>query len=76
MIRNMGMTDRIIRTILGTIIALLYLSDLISGVTGTIIVIIALLILLTAPAGFCPLYFMFKISTEREPDRDEEVSRC
>lgn len=66
------MTDRVIRLIVGTAIALLYMSDIISGFSGTIIVITALIFLMTAPAGFCPLYAVFHISTNKEPQHEDE----
>lgn len=70
--KNLGMADRVIRLIIGTAVALLYMSDIISGVSGTIIVIAALILLMTAPAGFCPIYTLFKISTNKEPQHEDE----
>jgi len=62
--RNMGMTDRIIRVIIG-IAALLVALLATSGVADIILYIVAAIMLITALAGTCPLYIPLKISTKK-----------
>ena len=68
MTKNMGTTDRIIRTLLAVVIIVLYLTNQISGLAATILGIIAIIFLVTSFIGFCPAYFPFKISTRKKED--------
>jgi len=68
--KNMGAADRLIRTLLAIVIAVLYFTDQISGTAAIILGIIAVIFLLTSLVGFCPAYLPFKIST-RKKDKAE-----
>lgn len=59
----MGNTDRLIRVILAVVFAALYFSGTVTGLPGTILVVLGAVFLLTAAVGFCPLYAPFGIST-------------
>ena len=61
--KNMGITDRILRTLLALIVLFLYLTNAISGTVALILGIFAIIFLLTSLVSFCPLYAPFKIST-------------
>lgn len=61
--KNMGIIDRVIRTLLAVVVIILYLAGSITGVAAIILGIIALAFILTSLIGFCPLYVPFKIST-------------
>jgi hypothetical protein len=61
--KNMGAADRIIRTILAIVVAILYFTDQITGTAAIVLGIIAIVFLLTSLVGFCPLYVPFKLST-------------
>ena len=61
---NIGMTDRIIRVIIG-IAALLVALLVTSGVADIILYIFAAIMLITALAGICPLYMLLKFSTKK-----------
>lgn len=61
--KNMGNTDRMIRTIVAIIIGVLYYLNIISGVLSLILLIIAIAFLLTSFVSTCPLYMPFKINT-------------
>jgi hypothetical protein len=54
--KNMGKLDKAIRTLIAVGIALLYLFDLITGILGMILMLIAIVLLVTSFANFCPLY--------------------
>ena len=62
--KNMGIIDRIIRIALAVLIAILYLTNAISGVVAIILGIIAIAFLITGIIGFCPVYLPLDISTK------------
>ena len=61
--KNMGSSDRIIRSIIAVIIAVLYFNGTISGTLGIVLLVLAAVFLLTSFVSFCPLYAPFGIST-------------
>ncbi|MFZ7145503.1 MAG: YgaP family membrane protein, partial [Bacteroidota bacterium] len=61
--KNMGTTDRVIRTIIAVIIAGLYFSNVITGTLGIILMIFAIVFLLTSLISFCPLYTLIGANT-------------
>ncbi len=63
MIKNMANIDRIIRLLLVVVIALLFLTDQISGLAAIILGVFGSAFLFSSFSGFCPLYKLFKIST-------------
>lgn len=65
MIKNMGSTDKAIRTILAILFGVFYFTDVITGTIGTILLILGVVFLLTSFFSFCPLYVPFKISTRK-----------
>jgi uncharacterized membrane protein YccC len=60
---NMGTTDRILRTIVAVVIALLYFTGMIPGTLGIVLLVLAVVFLATSMMSFCPLYAPFGIST-------------
>lgn len=63
---NMGSTDRILRFVLGAVLAGLFLGNVVSGTLGVVLLLIAGILIITSFAGFCPLYAPFGIRTCRE----------
>lgn len=61
--KNLGTTDRVIRIIAALIIGALLYTGTLEGALGTILGVIAIVFLLTSALSFCPLYFLFRIST-------------
>ena len=59
----MGSADRIIRVIVAAIIAVLFLTNVISGTLGIVLLALAGIFVLTSLVRFCPLYAPFGIST-------------
>ncbi|TCI94908.1 DUF2892 domain-containing protein [Tenacibaculum sp. M341] len=66
MIKNMGTTDKIIRIAIAGVVAALYLTNIINGLTAIILGVLALIFLATSFISFCPLYYPFKISTRKK----------
>ncbi|MES2874534.1 MAG: DUF2892 domain-containing protein [Bacteroidota bacterium] len=63
MITNTGTTDRIIRGILAVILVILFATGIVSAQWGIAILVIAVVLVLTAGAGFCPIYSIFGVNT-------------
>ena len=71
MMKNMGTIDRVIRTLLAIVIAVLYFTDRISGTLAIVLGIVAVAFLLSSLAGTCPGYLPFKFST-RKPQGESQ----
>jgi len=65
---NMGSTDRIIRAIIAIVIAALYFTNVITGLLGIVLLVLAAIFLLTSFISFGPLYLPFGISTRKKPN--------
>ena len=59
----MGNADRIIRIIIAAIVAILYFTNILTGVLGIILLVLAGVFLITSFISFCPLYLPFGIKT-------------
>ncbi|NND78290.1 MAG: DUF2892 domain-containing protein [Maribacter sp.] len=59
----MGSADRIIRTLIAVVIAVLYFTNVIPGTLGLVLLVLAAVFLLTSLVSFCPLYAPFGLST-------------
>ena len=57
--------DRIIRVILGIVLVGLDLGGVISGWVGIVGLVVGIVLVLTGAVGFCPLYAMFKLRTNK-----------
>ncbi|MHB1015521.1 MAG: YgaP family membrane protein [Desulfurivibrionaceae bacterium] len=64
--QNMGTMDRIIRTSLALVVAILYFTDNLSGLAAIVLGIFAVVFLLTSLVGFCPLYTVLGIKTTKD----------
>lgn len=63
---NMGSIDKIIRIIIAVAIVALFLTHVISGTLGIILLVFASIFVLTSFISFCPLYLPFGISTRKK----------
>jgi len=64
--KNMGSADRIIRTIVALLVAVLYFTGVISGTVAIILGVLAVVFLLTSLVGTCPLYLPVGLSTKKD----------
>ena len=64
--KNMGTFDRIFRTLLAVLVAVLYFMDIISGTAAIVLGVLAIVFLLTSFISTCPLYMPFGLSTRKE----------
>jgi hypothetical protein len=67
-IKNEGVLDRMIRVIMSAVFLLLGFFWF-GGITKIIFYIISLVMILTAITGFCALYKIFKINTNKNPEK-------
>ena len=68
--RNMGTIDRIARIVVTLGITGMYFGNVISGTAAIVLGSVAVIFALTSAAGFCPLYWPFKVSTKKvAPDQ-------
>ncbi|MFY9282137.1 MAG: DUF2892 domain-containing protein [Bacteroidia bacterium] len=61
--KNMGSTDRIIRLSTATLIAVLYVTNVIEGTLAMALGVAAVIFAATSFVNFCPLYSMLGINT-------------
>ena len=59
----MGYTDRIIRFSMATLIAVLYVTNVIEGTLAMALGVVAVIFAATSFVNFCPLYSMLGINT-------------
>ena len=63
MTRNMGTPDRWSRIGLAAVLVVLYLTNTVTGLMGTIFLVVAGIFVLTSLIGWCPLYAPFGFKT-------------
>lgn len=66
MTRNMGRRDRWFRALVvgpAAIVAALLIGP--ASLLGTVLLVVAAVMLITAAAGFCPLYALLHVTTNR-----------
>lgn len=63
--QNMGTIDRVFRTLLALVVAILYFTHNLSGLAAIILGIFAIVFLLTSLVGVCPLYSALGIKTTK-----------
>ncbi len=64
--KNMGKTDRIIRTIVGIILIALGLFLNIGSVLPWVLIVVGAVLLVTGILGFCPIYALLKFNTVKK----------
>ena len=62
---NEGRTDRIIRIVLGIVLLVLGIAVIATGWLEWIVVALGAILLITGIVGFCPLYALLKLNTNK-----------
>ena len=62
----MGQADRIVRVMLAAIVAVLYITNVISGSIAIVLLALSTVFILTSLIGSCPVYLPFGLSTLRK----------
>jgi hypothetical protein len=63
--KNMGNNDRVLRLVLAALFVVLFANGVVVGTWGIILLALAGIFTLTSFVGFCPLYSLFRINTNR-----------
>jgi hypothetical protein len=63
MIRNESNVDRIVRALVGVALLAAWGLGWVAGTVAIVLAVVAVVLLLTAVTGFCPLYRVFGMST-------------
>lgn len=58
--------DRIIRILLGIVLVALGFGGVVAGTLGLVAKILGIILLVTGVSGFCLLYAIFKVRTNKE----------
>lgn len=61
--KNVGNIDQIIRLLLAALISILYLTKILTGTIGIVLLVIAVGLLFTGIFRFCPLYAILGLRT-------------
>jgi hypothetical protein len=64
--KNMGILDRIIRTLIAVVIVILFYANVITGTLAIVLLVISGIFLIASLIGFCPLYLIFGINTKKK----------
>lgn len=59
----MGKTDKIVRIVLAVLLGLASYTGMVTGVTATVFLVIAAVMVLTSVLSFCPLYAVVGLNT-------------
>jgi hypothetical protein len=68
MLNNLGLLDRIIRLGLAIFIIFLYYTNVIFGPIALVLLLVFGVFIFTSLTGFCPLYFLIRISTKKNQE--------
>jgi Protein of unknown function (DUF2892) len=60
---NLSTLDRVVRVVVAALFAYLYVTGIVTGAFGIVLLVLGTVFVLTAIVGFCPLYAVFKFST-------------
>jgi len=63
MTKNVGTTDRIVRSVAGIVLLFLILTGAVEGTLAVILGILAAALLVTSAISYCPVYSPLKLST-------------
>ena len=61
--KNLNSIDRVIRLIAFVIFAALYFGGYVTGTVGIVLLVLGIVLAITAIIDFCPIYFIFGLST-------------
>ena len=60
---NMGNADRIVRLLIAAGVAVLYFTNVVTGILGIVLLVLAGVFVLTSLVSFCPLYTLVGLNT-------------
>ncbi len=63
---NVGMADKVVRILAAVAIGILYFTNVITGTTAIVLLVVAIILVLTSLISFCPLYYLLGIKTRKK----------
>jgi hypothetical protein len=60
---NVGTIDKTVRILIAVAIIVLYFTQILTGILGIVLLVVAGVLILTSIAGICPLYSALKVTT-------------
>ena len=63
--KNMGTIDKLIRLAIAAAVVVLYYLQIITGILGIVLLVVAGIFVLTSLVSFCPLYKLFGFSSDK-----------
>jgi hypothetical protein len=63
---NLGLLDQSLRIMVAIVIAMLFFTKTITGTLGIILIVLAAIFLITGFIGFCPIYAMLGIHSNKK----------
>jgi len=64
--KNMGTVDKVIRILVAVVIAVLFFTNIITGILGIVLLVLAGIFVIVSLISFCPLYLPFGINTSKK----------
>jgi len=64
--KNMGLIDRIIRVLVAVVVVVLFITNVISGTLGIVLLVLSGVFILTSIISYCPLYSPIGLSTKKD----------
>ena len=61
--KNMGTIDKVIGILVAVAVAILFFTNVITGVIGIVLIALAAIFVITSLISFCPLYLPLGINT-------------
>jgi hypothetical protein len=68
--KNLGIADRVVRILLVMLIAILYLTQVISGTVAIVLLAIGGILLLTSIFSTCPIYAATGLSSRKDKSKN------
>jgi hypothetical protein len=63
---NLGSPDKVIRILIAVAVLVLYLTHVISGTLGIVLLVVGGVLALTAIINFCPIYYVLGLRTNKK----------
>ena len=67
--KNMGKTDKTIRILIALLFVILYLTGMVGGLFGIILIIFSVMLLLTSFISYCPAYPLIGLNTIKKENQ-------
>lgn len=64
--QNVGYFDRFVRLLITVLLIWLYFSNTVTGIWGIVLLVLGAVFLLTGVIGFCPIYAIFGLKSNRK----------